>query len=89
MSAEFLDQLFVHGKALILSWLAHAPAWVIPIASSLLNISAMLAVFLALFALMSVLERKILGRIQNRYGPNRVGPYGLLQPVADGIKLLI
>jgi NADH-quinone oxidoreductase subunit H len=46
-------------------------------------------VFLTLFALMSVLERKILGRIQNRYGPNRVGPFGLLQPVADGIKMLI
>jgi NADH-quinone oxidoreductase subunit H len=35
------------------------------------------------------LERKILGRIQNRYGPNRVGPFGLLQPLADGIKMLI
>jgi len=46
-------------------------------------------VFLTLFALMSVLERKILGRIQNRYGPNRVGPFGLFQPVADGIKMLI
>ena len=39
--------------------------------------------------LISVLERKILGRIQNRYGPNRVGPFGLFQPVADGIKMLI
>ena len=36
-----------------------------------------------------MLERKILARIQNRLGPNRVGPFGLLQPVADGIKMLI
>ena len=67
----------------------HAPDWLIQIASSLLNIAAVLGVFLTLFALMSVLERKILGRMQNRYGPNRVGPWGLLQPVADGIKMLI
>ena len=38
---------------------------------------------------MSVLERKILARMQNRYGPNRVGPFGLFQPIADGIKMLI
>jgi len=49
----------------------------------------LLGVFLTLFALMSVLERKILGRMQNRYGPNRVGPFGLFQPIADGIKMLI
>ena len=36
-----------------------------------------------------MIERKVLARIQNRYGPNRVGPFGLLQPVADGIKMLI
>ncbi len=89
MSGEFLDQIFVRGKALILSWLASAPDWVMPIASSLINIGAVLVVFLTLFALMSVMERKILARIQNRYGPNRVGPCGLLQPVADGIKMLI
>src|SRR5438034_3106874 len=84
-----VDQIFVSGKRWLLSWLAGTPDWVIQIASSLINIFALLGVFLTLFALMSVLERKILGRMQNRYGPNRVGPFGLLQPVADGIKLLI
>ena len=40
------------------------------------------------FAYMTLLERRLLGRIQLRYGPNRVGPFGLLQPLADGIKLV-
>src|SRR5207248_11744498 len=80
---------FVHGKRWLLSWFAGAPNWVVQITSSLINIVALLAAFLTLFALMSVLERKILGRMQNRYGPNRVGPFGLFQPVADGIKMLI
>src|SRR3954464_11159055 len=84
-----LDQIFVHGKRWLLSWIAAAPNWIIQITSSLINIVALLAAFLTLFALMSVLERKILGRMQNRYGPNRVGPFGLLQPGADGIKMLI
>ncbi|HEX4666751.1 MAG TPA: NADH-quinone oxidoreductase subunit NuoH [Chthoniobacterales bacterium] len=85
----FLDQIFVIGKKWLLSFLTGAPDWVVEIVSSLLNIIALLAVFLTLFALMSLFERKILARIQNRFGPNRVGPFGLLQPVADGIKMLI
>jgi len=87
--SKSVDQIFVYAKHWLLTWLTAAPGWVVQIASSLINIFALLGVFLTLFALMSVLERKILGRIQNRYGPNRVGPFGLLQPVADGIKMLI
>ena len=87
--ADSFDQIFIRVKEWLLSWLAGAPDWVIQVASSLINIFAVLGVFLTLFAAISVLERKILGRMQNRYGPNRVGPFGLLQPVADGIKMLI
>src|ERR1700716_624622 len=89
MSGDSFDQAFISAKQWLLSFLAGAPDWVAQIASSLINIFAVLGVFLTLFALISVLERKILGRMQNRYGPNRVGPFGLFQPVADGIKMLI
>src|SRR6187431_1281838 len=89
MSGTSVDQVFVFLKHWLLSFCTNAPEWVQSVASSLINISAVLGVFMTLFALISVLERKILGRIQNRYGPNRVGPFGLFQPIADGIKLLI
>jgi NADH-quinone oxidoreductase subunit H len=46
------------------------------------------AVFLQLVPLVLLGERKFLGRLQSRIGPNRVGPYGLLQPIADVLKLL-
>src|SRR6266481_6397738 len=84
-----IDQVFVNSKHWLLWWLAGWPNWATQVVSSLINIFALLGVFLTLFALISVLERKILGRRQNRYGPNRVGPFGLFQPIADGIKMLI
>ena len=89
MNGSVVDQIFVRAKEWLLSLISGAPDWLIQIASSLINIVALLGVFLTLFALMSVMERKILARMQNRYGPNRVGPFGLFQPVADGIKMLI
>ena len=50
---------------------------------------AMLAVVLFLAAYLVLIERKLLGRFQLRLGPNRAGYHGLLQPLADGIKLLL
>src|SRR5712692_7454848 len=46
------------------------------------------AVGLQLVPVVLLAERKLLGRFQARYGPNRVGPYGALQPLADILKLL-
>jgi len=46
------------------------------------------AVIFGIVPVLTVVERKLIGRFQNRYGPNRVGPYGLMQPLADVGKLL-
>jgi NADH-quinone oxidoreductase subunit H len=58
------------------------------IAVSVLKIAVVMTVLLTCVAYTVLLERKVLGFIQLRYGPNRVGPWGLLQPLADALKLL-
>jgi NADH-quinone oxidoreductase subunit H len=52
-----------------------------------LRILAIFGVLLTVFALMTWIERRVLGFMQFRLGPNRTGPFGILQPAADGIKL--
>ena len=56
---------------------------------SLLKIAVVLVITLTAVAYTVLLERKVLGRMQNRWGPSRTGPFGLLQPLADGIKLFL
>ena len=56
---------------------------------TVVKIAVVLVITLTAVAYTVLLERKVLGRLQNRWGPSRVGPFGLLQPLADGIKLFL
>ena len=56
---------------------------------SALKVAVVLVLLLLTVAYTVLLERKLLGHIQNRWGPSRVGPYGLLQPLVDGAKLFL
>jgi len=56
---------------------------------SVLKVAVVLVITLTAVAYTVLLERKVIGRMQNRWGPSRTGPFGLLQPLADGIKLFL
>jgi NADH-quinone oxidoreductase subunit H len=65
------------------------PSWLAAAIGGGIAVGAVIA-FVSVVAMFSIwLERRIAGRIQSRIGPNRVGPFGLLQSVADGVKLLL
>jgi NADH-quinone oxidoreductase subunit H len=59
------------------------PWWI-----SIIKAIIIVNVVLVLFAYLTLIERKVMGRMQLRYGPNRAGPFGLLQPIADLVKLV-
>jgi NADH-quinone oxidoreductase subunit H len=81
-----IDTIHSFGLGLIgANWWATG-AW--PVLWSLIKIICVLAPLMGAVAYLTLWERKFLGFIQVRHGPNRVGPLGLLQPIADALKLL-
>jgi NADH-quinone oxidoreductase subunit H len=62
------------------------PAW--PVVYTLIQIVLVVVPLLAAVAYLTLWERKLIGWMHARMGPNRVGPLGLLQPIADALKLL-
>ncbi len=81
-----IDTIFALGQGLIdASWWVNL-AW--PVAWALVKITAVLMLVMGAVTYTTLYERKLLGWIQIRLGPNRVGPWGLLQPIADAMKLM-
>jgi NADH-quinone oxidoreductase subunit H len=69
--------------------MAHLSDFQIFFLLSVLKVVVVLVITLTAVAYTVLLERKVIGRMQNRWGPSRTGPFGLLQPLADGIKLFL
>ncbi|MGV7209902.1 NADH-quinone oxidoreductase subunit NuoH [Oxalobacteraceae bacterium A2-2] len=78
---EFVTAIHTAGATSVL-----APVW--PLVWTLIKIICVLLPLMGLVAYATLWERKLIGWIQIRIGPNRVGPMGLLQPIADALKLL-
>ncbi|MFC4622735.1 NADH-quinone oxidoreductase subunit NuoH [Comamonas nitrativorans] len=81
-----IDALKNAGAGLVAAPWWTEMAW--PVVWALLGIVAIVAPLMLAVAYLTLWERKLLGWMQVRPGPNRVGPWGLLQPIADGLKLL-
>ncbi len=78
---DLLSQFTATGESMLGPW------W--PIAWNLIKIVAIVLPLMGCVAYLTLWERKMIGWMHVRIGPNRVGPAGLLQPIADALKLLL
>ena len=81
-----IDAIFGFGNGLIAAPWWSSMGW--PVVWTLVKIIGVVLPLLLCVAYLTLWERKAIGFTQIRVGPNRVGPYGLLQPIADALKIL-
>jgi len=86
---QFIYDLGPRTVAITAQFLAqYLPTWAVELILMILTVTSIAVFVLLTFMFLTYLERKIVARIQDRIGPNRVGPLGLMQPVADAVKMM-